>query len=329
LSFRTELKIPKSDYLIRYDSKILFIGSCFSVEIGKKLSKLRFNVLQNPSGITFNPVSILTTIRACTLGNSLPTDDFFLYNGLWRHSDFHGSFNHSDKDTCAFIAQKSINKAHSFINNIPNVVITLGTAYVYEEIKSNHIVNNCHKRPSQEFKKRLLSIEDITKSLKESISLLSEASEQQIHYIITVSPVRHIKDGIIENQRSKSRLIEATHTIAEEYDNISYFPAYELLLDDLRDYRFYGRDLVHPSEEAVDYIYDKFQSTYLSDDDAELRQQISQINDGLNHKPLFPNTDDHKAFVVKLISRIERLMKEYPFISYEMELEKLKSLYHL
>jgi hypothetical protein len=302
------------------------IGSCFSVEIGNKLLHLKYNVLQNPSGITFNPFSILTIVRACTLGVSLPKDDFFLHNDLWRHSDFHGSYNHPDKDTCIFNAQDSVDKAHTFISSITNVVITLGTAYVYEEKNSGHIVNNCHKRPSQDFNKRLLTTDEITRYLEESIKLIVEASEHKIQFILTISPVRHIKDGIIENQRSKARLIEATHRLQENYEEVSYFPAYELLLDDLRDYRFYGRDMVHPSNEAIDYIYDKFQSAYLSDSDRELRQQITQINNSLNHRPLFVNTDKHKSFVTQLIIRLEKVMSDYPHVSYDAEIEKLKNI---
>ena len=329
MPFRTKLKTKKSDYPIKYDSNLLLIGSCFSVEIGDKLSKLKYNLLQNPFGITFNPFSILTSIRACILGDSLPTKDFFFHNNLWRHSDFHGSYSHPDKKSCIHRANESIVKAHSFISNISKVVITLGTAYVYEEINSGHIVNNCHKRPTQDFSKRLLSTDEIIKTLKESINLLDQSSTNSINYIFTISPVRHIKDGIIENQRSKARLIEAIHTTVEAYDNVSYFPAYEYLLDDLRDYRFYGRDLVHPSKEAVDYIYEKFEDTYLSENDHELRQQIIQINQSLNHRPQFPDTEEHKAFINKLINRIEKLTSENPLISFDTELEELKSKYQL
>ncbi len=327
MSFRTALEVHQSESQIRYDSNLLFIGSCFSVEIGKKLSSLKYNVLQNPAGITFNPKSILTTIRACTSGNSLPEQDFFFHNGLWKNSNFHGSFNHLDRDLCADNANKSISEAYKYISSISQLVITLGSAYIYEDKKTGHVVNNCHKRPPQDFSKRLMTIPEITQDIKDIIDIMSNAAPELKSCIITVSPVRHVKDGIIENQRSKSRLIEATHTIIDHNSKVSYFPAYELLLDDLRDYRFYNRDLVHPSEEAVDYIYEKFENAYLDNKDAALRRRIDKINKRLSHRTQFPNTESHKTFINQSIELMESAMKDYPWLSFENEIAHLISQY--
>jgi hypothetical protein len=206
-----------------------------------------------------------------------------------------------------------------------HIFITLGTAYVYKDIDTGSIVNNCHKRPADLFNKRLLTIEEIENDLNEMQSLISKyAARDDIQFIITVSPVRHIKDGIVENQRSKSRLIEATHNMVDKYDNVSYFPAYELLLDDLRDYRFYNRDMVHPSEEAIDYIYSFFIDTYLHSDDKDLRHSISKLNLSLSHRPQFPDTEQHRIFQSKLINQMNALMKAYPFIYYNEEIANLK-----
>ena len=325
MSFRTEIQVPKSDASIRYDSNLLFIGSCFSVEIAQKLSNIKYNVLQNPAGITFNPKSILTTIRACTSGKSLLEKDFFFHNGLWKNSDFHGSYNNPDKSICRQNADKSLSIAHEFINSITHLVITLGSAYVYYDTKSGKPVNNCHKRPSQEFSKRLLTVEEIIQDIGESIDLCRKRSDHSLRSIITVSPVRHIKDGIIENQRSKARLIEATHAIIDKNSDVEYFPAYELLLDDLRDYRFFGKDLVHPSVEAVDYIYDKFDYAYLDTQDAALRNKLNGICRSLTHKSQFPTTEEHQVFMKQLIIKIEAIMDDYPFIDLNYELLDLKS----
>ena len=325
MSFRTKINHLKNQESIRYDSKVLFIGSCFSVNIGQRLKNLKYQILQNPTGITFNPRSILTTIRACISSESLPENELFFHNGLWKHSNCHGKYNHPDKNVCYRQISNSLNLAHQFLMEATHIFITLGTAYVYKDIDTGSIVNNCHKRPADLFNKRLLTIEEIENDLNEMQSLISKyAARDDIQFIITVSPVRHIKDGIVENQRSKSRLIEATHNMVDKYDNVSYFPAYELLLDDLRDYRFYNRDMVHPSEEAIDYIYSFFIDTYLHSDDKDLRHSISKLNLSLSHRPQFPDTEQHRIFQSKLINQMNALMKAYPFISYNEEIANLK-----
>ena len=295
------------------------------MNIGQRLKNLKYQILQNPTGITFNPRSILTSIRACISSESLPENELFFHNGLWKHSNCHGKYNHPDKNVCYRQISNSLNMAHQFLKEATHIFITLGTAYVYKDIETGTIVNNCHKRPAEAFEKRLLSINEIENDLNEMRSHISKfTARDDIQFIITVSPVRHIKDGIIENQRSKSRLIEATHSMVEEHDKLSYFPAYELLLDDLRDYRFYNRDMVHPSEEAIDYIFGYFNDIYLHSDDRELRHHISKLNLSLNHKPQFPDTEQHRMLQSTLIEQMYTLMKAYPFISYNEEISKLK-----
>lgn len=295
------------------------------MNIGQRLKNLKYQILQNPSGITFNPRSILTTIRACISSNSLPEDELFFHNGLWKHSNCHGKYNHPKKNVCYRQITKSLEFANNFFKEVSHIFITLGTAYVYQDVNTGLVVNNCHKRPTNEFKKRFLTIDEIEKDLSEMQTIISQfADRDDIQFIITVSPVRHIKDGIIENQRSKSRLIEATHSIVEKHENLSYFPAYEILLDDLRDYRFYDRDKVHPSEEAIDYIYNHFINAYLHSDDTDIRYKISKLNQSLNHRPQFPDTEQHRMFQSTLIDQMNSLMKAYPFISYTEEISKLK-----
>jgi len=324
LILRTQLSLELSDSKIRYSSNILSIGSCFSVSIGQKLANLKYNIVQNPAGITFNPVSILSTIRACISGNSLPENKLFLHNGLWSHPDFHGSYNHPDKLTYTSNANSSLHVASDQLKKVNFVFITIGTAYVFEDIETDTIVNNCHKKPASHFRRRLLDIEEIEKTLYSSIQLIDEYSDQSVHYIITVSPVRHVRDGLQENLRSKSRLIEAVHKTVESHKNASYFPSYEIMIDDLRDYRFYKPDMIHPSDLAVDYIYEKFSDMWLDPTQSHLREAVSDIYKSLNHSPLFPDSEAHAKFKSALSKKMENLQSQHSHIDYTTELQDIQ-----
>jgi len=294
------------------------------VSIGQKLANLKYNIVQNPAGITFNPVSILSTIRACISGNSLPEDKLFLHNGLWSHPDFHGSYNHPDKLTYTSNAKSSLHVASDQLKNVNYIFITIGTAYVFEDIETGTIVNNCHKRPASHFRRRLLDIEEIAKALTSSILLIDGYSNQSVHYIITVSPVRHIRDGLEENLRSKSRLIEAVHKTVEAQKNAFYFPSYEIMIDDLRDYRFYRPDMIHPSNLAVDYIYEKFSDMWLDPTQTYIREAVSDIYKGLNHKPLFPDSEAHGKFLSALSNKMKDLQSQHIHIDYTTELQDIQ-----
>jgi hypothetical protein len=297
---RTEIEIQELVSKIKYSDKILSLGSCFSVEMAEKLKSLQYQVLQNPAGITFNPKSIASTVKTIISANSLPDKSLVYLNGIWSHDDFHGSFNGADKAKVLANIDSSIQNAHDFIKNLKFVFITIGTAFVFEKIASQKVVNNCHKQPSSHFNRKLLSSSEIHQSLIEMKSNLDAYSTKDIQYILTLSPVRHIRDGIQANQRSKSTALVAIHDFVENSENVHYFPSYEIMIDDLRDYRFYKDDFIHPNNLALQYIYNKFEDFALSNSESSLRKKIANIVNREHHKALFPDSAAHKKFLTQL-----------------------------
>ncbi len=316
MKLRTNIDPIKTDFNISYQDPLFMIGSCFTVEIGQKLSQLAYQVVQNPFGITFNSASILSCIRACISGNSLLRDEVFFQNSLWCHSSFHSDFSDHDKSVVQSKIDQAISATQLYLQNVKIVAMTLGTAYVYEDTNCRQIVNNCHKRPASHFERKCLGPDEILDHLEQSAATIDAYSHHEVYYIITVSPVRHIKDGMIENQRSKSHCITAAQAFCDSHPKASYFPSYEIMMDDLRDYRFYKSDLIHPSEVAVDYIYDAFEKSYLRDEDKHVRKEITGIQSGLRHRPRFPSSAAHLDFEKNLKGKIAKIKREHPTISF-------------
>ena len=323
MNFRSPLILSPSSLQIHYSSNILSIGSCFAQNIAHNLTELKYNLLANPAGICFNPVSVLHTIKRCIKGDSLPETEIINSHGLWCHHDFHGSFNHPDKNTCIQSINSSIEKANNFLKSVDRVILTIGTAYVYE--LENHVVNNCHKRPQNLFNKRRLEREEIKNTLFELIELLNAYSNQKIEYILTLSPVRHLKDGMVQNNLSKATCLLAIDDVVQSDANVHYFPSYELLMDDLRDYRFYAKDRVHPSEEAIEYVFNKFEQVHLYENDAALRKRIAKLNLALAHRPFNPESDQHILFKEDLVAQLTELEQAYSFLDFTKEKQELLS----
>lgn len=297
---RTEVEIQELTSKMKYSDRILSLGSCFSVEIAEKLKSLQYQVLQNPAGITFNPKSIASTIKTIINCNSLPDNSLDCVNGIWSHPDFHGSFNGINETTVLRNIDNSIKKAHDFCKDINYVFITIGTSFVFEEVETQKIVNNCHKRPNNLFERRLLSVGEILQSLIDIQTSLDAYSNNEIQYIITLSPVRHIRDGIQANQRSKSAALTAIHDFIDKTETAHYFPSYEIMIDDLRDYRFYKDDFIHPNNLALQYIYQKFECFGLDESESKVRKKVLGISNRQNHNPLFPDSEAHKNLLAQL-----------------------------
>ena len=314
MKIRTELRFPSYPFKISYQDNILSLGSCFSDNIAHKLSHLKYNLIQNPSGITFNPSSLLTTIKSIIEPNSLLQESFFLNNGLWSHADFHGSFSHPDRSTAYKTAQASLKAAHQALPHITKVFLTIGTSHVFRAIDTGRIVNNCHKRPGDHFKKEILTPQKIVNLITESLDLLQLQNNGDIQFVLTVSPIRHLKNGVIADKLNKARCLLAVHEIIAERSDSHYFPSYEIMMDDLRDYRYYADDLIHPSAQAVNYIFDRFEKNLLSTDEIDLRSRVSQINNQLNHKPLFPDSEAHQKFLIQLDKATKKLKEDYPIL---------------
>ncbi len=313
---RTIIAIPSKNPKITYKSGVLSLGSCFSVHISDKLSALKYAVIQNPCGITFNPASILHTIKRIISPESLLRSELQFNQGLWSHPDFHSSFSHPEQEHYLDNVSKSLNAAQKHLKSCKYVFITLGTCYVYRSVKTGKIVNNCHKLPSSEFSHELLSVANVQELLAESRNLLLDNhKEVGLQFIFTVSPVRHIKNGLAEDKRSKATALLAVQNLVDLHSDCHYFPSYEVMLDDLRDYRYYEADLIHPSPVAIAYIFALFEQTWLDDHDAGLRKELRSITKRLDHKALFPDTEQHQLFLKKLDADIKDITQRHPFLA--------------
>ena len=324
MQFTTKIPIQKSSFPIDYDSKIMLLGSCFAENMGEKFEYFKFQTVVNPFGIIFNPVSLAKIIERSVQKNYFTEDDIFFHNELWHCFEVHSELSNSDKNTFLNSLNELINSTHQQLNDSTHIIITLGTSWVYRNIESNEIVANCHKVPQKQFTKELLSIETIVQSL-ESILFHVSILNPNCKFIFTVSPVRHIKDGFIENTLSKAHLIAAIHSVLNQEfstsleltnQNYIYFPAYEIMMDELRDYRFYSEDLLHPNQTAIDYIWIQFFENYISESEFGLMNDICSIQKGLKHRPFNPNTESHQKFLNQLDLKIKTIQNQHPFIKF-------------
>ncbi|WP_207435863.1 GSCFA domain-containing protein [Sabulibacter ruber] len=305
--FRTELQVPAAPMLISRTGGIYTMGSCFAEVMGRKLEQVKAKVLVNPFGTIFNPLSIHKLLRAAiTQEYAILEEGLVDQNGLWYHFDFHSSFSHQSKEVLLQTLKNQVDQAHQFLHQAETVMLTWGTSFVYERKDTGSLVANCHKVPQKAFYKRLLSLEEIVQDTRQTLQLL-QSQFPKVQVILTVSPVRHIKDTLPLNSVSKSLLRVATHQALELHPHITYFPAYELLLDDLRDYRFYGPDLIHPSEMAEEYIWKKFIDSYADPYFKEFLPRWNEIQRELAHRPFQPDSPAHQQFLQRLLQKLQAL----------------------
>lgn len=310
----THIKTPVFPFRIKYSDTILSLGSCFSVNMAKKMGTLKYNIHQNPSGITFNAASLYSVVKMLQSPNTLHTIDSQQLRGIWSHPDFHSTYNHPNKVQHRQLIEDSLTAASQQAREVSVVLITLGTAYVYRSRATNRIVNNCHKRPSGEFEKELMTIPDIVTALQDIKTTLDALSSKQIHYVLSISPVRHIKNGLVEDRLSKSLLLVAAHQWVQAHSQAHYFPAYEMLTDELRDYRYYADDLIHPSTRAIDTIFNLFESTLLDPKEVDIRSDVQQLVSKENHRALFPESAAHQRFLAQVAEERRALGERYPFL---------------
>ena len=322
-SFRTEIPPTQSDIKIAHKHQLLCVGSCFAEHIGSRLEQLKFPTLTNPFGIIYNPISIAQVLEKIIGGNNFEVNDLFENQGLWHSFDHHGHFSHPDKFTALQQINQSLNNAKLFLENTNRLVLTLGTANVFIDKRTNAIVANCHKMPGQTFERRRLDVEEIVKPLVYVLQKLKGKCDD-LEVIVTVSPVRHLRDGLIENQRSKATLLLGLEAVCQALSFVHYFPSYEIVLDDLRDYRFYEKDLSHPNELAVEYIWSYFEHSFFSQSTKALCQRITQLISAAAHRPFHPASAAHQSFLKKQLLIIEKLRQEYPLLNFSKEKEKFK-----
>ena len=315
MNFTTKIPISKSAHPIDYHSKIVSLGSCFAVNMAEKLDYFKFENTCNPFGIIFNPVSIEKLVYRITQQLFYTENDIFFHNESWHCYEAHSELSHSNKAAFLNTLNGIIKQANRQISDASHFIITLGTSWVYRNIETNEIVANCHKVPQKQFKKELLSVEIIEQSIQNSIALIHNVNPNA-NFIFTVSPVRHIKDGFVENQVSKAHLIAALQTAISHLPSATYFPSYEIMMDELRDYRFYAEDMLHPSRVAIDYIWERFKETSISETAFSIMDEVETIQKGLAHRPFNANSESHQQFLSKLQDRITVVQKQFPGIKF-------------
>lgn len=316
MDFILPFEIPTYPFKINYKDPILFTGSCFSEEISSKMECLKFNVLSNPNGILFNPESIFNSLQSY-LNNQKFTAEDLQQNGevyfSWQH---HSIFSGIDKVEVL----RKINSAHlsacQFIKKAKVLVITLGTAYKYQLLETQETVSNCHKIPNHHFQKRLIDINEIIGQFNLFYEKLKKVNPE-IQIIFTVSPVKHIRDGVVENNRSKARLIEAVHSMVSK--DIYYFPSYEIVTDILRDYRFFKEDLVHPNEIAVQYVFERFYHSFLDTESKQFINDMASMNRSILHRPHNPLSLSYQKFKADQLRKIENFEATYPSVNFAKE----------
>lgn len=305
----------EGDHFMRHSDKMLLMGSCFSDNIGAKLRDAMVDVLVNPFGTIFNPLSIAGAVDKIIDNATIAGAELFMSGGVWNSYDFHSRFSMASKDAALQRMNASIGEAHEHLKVCNTLVLTLGTAVVYRRRDTGEVVTNCHKVPQQEFTRRLASVEEITESLTRAVERLHEFN-QALRILFTVSPIRHIADGLEMNSLSKAVLRVAVNNVVRQFKGfVEYFPAFEIVIDDLRDYRFYGADMVHPSDVAIEYIWQTFQATYFDDRSTQAIARCERVSKRLKHRPMSNNPDVVARFNADTQAVIANLKKEYPYIN--------------
>jgi hypothetical protein len=320
MEFMLDMPITAPSQRINYTDPLLLIGSCFTEHISNYLGELKFNVLENPNGILFDPHSVAAGIISYVQNEQFTENHLFYLNELWLSWHHHSIFSNMDKNECLRIINKSQNRAHQFLKKAKWLIITLGSAFSYHLVENELAVANCHRATAQWFNKHLMTIEEINVALDNCIHELI-AFNPNIRILFTVSPVRHIRDGIVENNRSKARLIEAIHRQVNKSTRMHYFPAYELVIDVLRDYRFYDMDMIHPNYQATQFVLQQFTDHFIDSSSHEIMQEVRKIIVAKKHTALQPSSSAHKQFLLKHLEKAQQLKARYPFLDMEVELD--------
>jgi len=324
MQFQLPFHIKPSSYNIRHSDAVMLCGSCFTEHIGNKMSEAKMNICINPQGILFNPMSIANCLEACMDDREYAAGELFQYNEIWNHWDFHSRFSHTDRDLALSEMNRSIKEGNRFLKQAGWLIITFGSSYQYffSDAGAEHGVGNCHKAPGNWFTKRMLPVDKMQQRWEAILTKL-QAFNPGLKIIFTVSPVRHYRDGLAENNLSKARLFELAYRLIGKKEHLQYFPAFEIVNDVLRDYRFFEQDMVHPNRQATQFVWDQFVKTYFNDADSDLLDEIEQITTALNHRPRFRETEAHRKFQENIRQKITAFKAKYPYLDFDMELQKM------
>ena len=281
MKLQTQIPLQPERHQIDYASKVLLMGSCFTENIGGQLEYYKFQKLQNPFGIVFHPVAIEKLVTRA-INEDLYTDaDVIFHNEQWHCFEVHSSLSTSEKDVFLYLLNQRLKQLREYLHIASHIIFTFGTAWVYRYIETDIIVANCHKFPQKKFLKELLSVEEVSASIDNTITLIKDVNPN-VSFVYTVSPVRHLKDGFVENTRSKAHLIAGIHEVVDSRKSIHYFPSYEIMMDELRDYRFYTEDMLHPSKTAISIIWERFNLVWIASETLELQSEVATIQSGFS-----------------------------------------------
>ncbi len=324
MEFRTIVNPSQLDEKLGYKAKTLFMGSCFATNIGELLQERQFPVMVNPFGVLYNPFSVAQSINTLLAGKPFTEEQLLFHSGLWSSFYHHSSFSSPDKEICLQQINTSLEEGFQFLRSASFLVITLGTTWVYQHRKGRMVVANCHKVPSKEFDRMPMSEEEIVQLMGYAILKLREELPN-LKIILTISPIRHWKDGAVQNMISKATLIMAAQKLCVAFPSCSYFPAYEIMMDDLRDYRFYAEDMLHPSDQAIAYIFEKFRSCAIDEESNAIMNEVEKLVKATKHRPFNPNGEDYQKFLSNHLKQTQALQERYPFLNLQGIEEKFES----
>lgn len=316
MKLTTPVKIHQSKIEISNTSKIMTIGSCFSEHIGAQLLYSHFDCLSNPFSTIFNPINISKLITRANQNTHFTSKEIDKHNNRYFSYELHSSYDSNQASITLNKANKSVESAHKFIKDLDVLILTFGTSIGYHHIESKSLVANCHKVPNQNFERRFLEDDIMFSSICQSISLLLDA-RPDLNIIFTVSPVRHTKEGLVDNNLSKSKLVLLCHKLVALYEQASYFPSYEIIMDELRDYRYYKDDMIHPTPLAVDIIWNRFMDTFFDQASIAKVEELGKLNRAYNHRPFDLKSEGHYTFCKKQMLEIKRLIEKYPEVNFD------------
>ncbi len=323
MQFRTSLIIKESDFKLNYNKKSILLGSCFTDNVGNNLKYYKFPVIVNPFGVLYNPISVKNALEILMGSKAISPGDLHKYNNYWL-SFYHGTgFSDTDKEKVYNNIKASVSKASEWLMNADFLTITFGTSRAYKLKTDGMIVANCHKLPSKNFERIFLRSETIVDNYTELIKEIYQFNPK-IKILFTVSPVRHLKDGLIENQKSKSNLIISIHKLLDRFPETEYFPSYEIMMDELRDYRFYAEDMTHIGKTGINYIWEKFSETYIKKSSFKIMEKVEKIQKAKDHKPFKPESLEYHNFLKKQIEKVKQLQEKYPSLDLNDEMQYFK-----
>lgn len=308
--FRTPVPVPASDKKIDYSSRIMFMGSCFSEYMGQNLENARFSIDNNPFGIVYNPLSVKQQLERLIHGKGYVEDDLFLHQGTWRSFEHHSRFSDADKSGCLNKINDRFTVSKEFLKTADFLFLTFGTSWVYYLKSTGQVVSNCHKVPDKEFTRKMAAVDEIVTAYEKLIPAILKFNPN-LTIVFTVSPIRHWKDGAHGNQLSKSVLLLSFDALTQKYPQTFYFPSYEIVMDELRDYRFYAEDMLHPSQVAINYIWDKFKECFMEPSIVSAMREIEQVVKAANHRPLIPGDPAYVVFAKKNYEKILHFKQQY------------------